>query len=457
MQKLDGIKKFQFDLISLVESNTPIIQVVSKDFNNIHKAIKNILESFEFIELSYNIVDNLKEILSADLKIENTILFIDSYELFGQDSLQIFHLLKKFGAKKINDINFDLNVILYSEKYIKLPESLESLSYFLELKNPELNEIIDILENFILSIGFEQQDKNQIIEIAKLLIGLNRTEIELFVSRHYQLDGSINFDKNYLLIEKVKFLLQNSSPDCIKYLKNISNISFANIGGASHIREYIYMILDLNSKQQDKYNKLILIEGSEGSGKKSIIYAIANLIKLPLISIESSNIKSKDELYKILSLLKSIRVAILWIKIDFFNKQLFELFLRELRNLDSELISIVTETVKDLDSELDSNGFQCLKNIDFWLFDRVFRIYPPDKFERDEIFKIHLRKRGQFHQYINLSRVINESENLSGAEIELIIKNGIEKMLIDNRNQISEHDLLDSIKILRITRSKSEA
>lgn len=329
----------------------------------------------------------------------------------------------------------------------------------MELKNPELNEIIEILENFILSIGFEQEKKNinEIIDISKLLIGLSRTEIELFIARHYQLDGSINFDKNYLIAEKVKFLLQNSSPDYIKYLKNIEDISFGNIGGASHIREYIYQVLDLNSKQKDKYNKLILIEGSEGSGKKSIIYAIANLIKLPLISIESSNIKSKDDLYKVLNLLKSIRVAILWIKIDFFNKQLFELFLRELRNLDSELISIVTETVKDLNSELDSNGFQCLKSIDFWLFDRVFRISPPDKFERDEIFKIHLRKRGQLHPSINLSRIIDESENLSGAEIELIIKNGIEKMFVENRIKISENDLLDSIKILRITRSKSEA
>lgn len=95
MQKLNGIKKFQFDLISLVESNTPVIQVVSKDFNNIQKAIKNILDSFDIIELSDNLVINLKEILSANKQFKNTILFIDSYEIFGRDSDQIFHLLKK--------------------------------------------------------------------------------------------------------------------------------------------------------------------------------------------------------------------------------------------------------------------------------------------------------------------------------------------------------------------------
>src|SRR5690606_5356263 len=69
-------------------------------------------------------------------------------------------------------------------------------------------------------------------------------------------------------------------------------------------------------------------------------------------------------------------------------------------------------------------------------FDAIFFVDLPTAREREEIFKIHLRKRGRDPEKIDLSEVVRITEGFSGAEIEQVVKEAIRTAWFEYRGAL---------------------
>ena len=79
-------------------------------------------------------------------------------------------------------------------------------------------------------------------------------------------------------------------------------------------------------------------------------------------------------------------------------------------------------------------------------FDEIFFVDLPNDDERKNIFELHLKKRGKWNKDIDSIKLIKESKEYSGADIEAVIKDCIEKSFIINKSKIETEDLLNVIK-----------
>lgn len=68
-------------------------------------------------------------------------------------------------------------------------------------------------------------------------------------------------------------------------------------------------------------------------------------------------------------------------------------------------------------------------------FDELFFVDLPNEDERKKIFEIHLKKRNKWNQSIDILKLVKESDNFNGADIEAVIKESIENAFIDRDNE----------------------
>ncbi|MBN2345566.1 MAG: hypothetical protein JXO51_04185, partial [Candidatus Aminicenantes bacterium] len=73
-------------------------------------------------------------------------------------------------------------------------------------------------------------------------------------------------------------------------------------------------------------------------------------------------------------------------------------------------------------------------------FDQIFFIDLPTRKEREEIFKIHLSKRGNDLGDYNIPQLAQITKNWSGSEIEQVIISGMYEAFAENR-KLKEDDL----------------
>ena len=81
-------------------------------------------------------------------------------------------------------------------------------------------------------------------------------------------------------------------------------------------------------------------------------------------------------------------------------------------------------------------------------FDEIFFVDLPTAEERENIFKIHLRKKNQDTNHFSFEELVRLSENFNGAEIEEAIKEAMfESYVANHDNPILENKyLIDAVK-----------
>jgi len=81
-------------------------------------------------------------------------------------------------------------------------------------------------------------------------------------------------------------------------------------------------------------------------------------------------------------------------------------------------------------------------------FDRIVEIYPPRTEDRKDIFNIYLQKVPM--QKLDFEEIIEKTEGASGAEIKLICKEAAIFAIRENKNKVTQKNMLDAInKILK--------
>lgn len=80
-------------------------------------------------------------------------------------------------------------------------------------------------------------------------------------------------------------------------------------------------------------------------------------------------------------------------------------------------------------------------------FDEIFYVGLPNDSERKKIFEIHIKKRRpQDFSKVDLQQLVSKTAGYSGADIEGVVKAGIEAAYTSGKTEIDTEDFIAAIK-----------
>lgn len=286
-----------------------------------------------------------------------------------------------------------------------------------------------LLSKFNLTSG---QVKNAITQSLNLLIGLSKEEIAWAIELFF---NNVETEHNLetCLTSLLKYKQKRLRACGLEFLPT-PNIS--DVGGMDLLKEDIQRLKLDFSPLARQHNlplpKGWLLAGPPGSGKSLAAKICALKLKIPLINVGINTVKSgsTNQLKKLLNTIEATAPNICYFdefdklfvieqKRDNKTQEILGILLTWLQEKQSSSFVIATLNRLDaLPSELTRAG----------RFDRIYYVGFPQPIERQEIFRLHLKRfDSRFSAGYDLSKehwqmLLNETEKFTGAEISNIVE-----------------------------------
>ena len=351
--------------------------------------------------------------------------------------------------------------IFFVAPVYKIPTELEKDLVMLELSLPDYQELSQILEAVIPSLekSFNRATKlSPELKEKMVRAGLGLTEKE---ARRVFLRGLIEhpeFTEEHLdsIISQKKQIIRQQN------LLEFYQVSekFEEVGGLDLLKDWLKSRSKAFSEDARKYGlpepRGLLMLGIQGCGKSLCSKAVSNLWRLPLLRFDASLVLGsylappEVNIRRAIQLAESVSPCVLWI--DEIEKgfsaslvsgkeasgavsRSFASFLTWLQERKKPVYVIATaNSINELPPELVRKG----------RFDDIFFVDLPKIHEREEIFEIHLRKRGRNPADFDLKLLAGESEGFSGSEIEQSIISAMYEAFTEGR-EVSTEDIRKSL------------
>ncbi|MGI0027198.1 MAG: CDC48 family AAA ATPase [Nitrosopumilaceae archaeon] len=279
-----------------------------------------------------------------------------------------------------------------------------------------------------------------------------------------------------------KDALKEVRPSALReVLVQVPNVTWDDIGGLESLKEELHEAVEWPLKHKEAFEytgvtspKGILLYGPPGTGKTLIAKALAHTTESNFISIKGPELLSKwvgESEKGVREIFRKARQAAPCI-----------IFLDEIdaiapaRGSGSSDSHVTERVVSQILTEID--GLEELHNVlvigatnrvdivDTALlrpgrFDRIIEVPLPDSKGRENVFKIHTKKK-PLAEDVNLTKLVEMTEGFSGAEIEGVCSRAAItaiKRYVDNKEKsvksikITQEDLLNAIKKIRPERS----
>ncbi len=438
------IDNFHKELISLFEANMPIIEIKSYDIETIDRSLTQLFSQYEIYEfhlgdllIDFQTKDREKKLSIFELleKIDSrvcekeAILLLKDIGSLLQDK-QVLYYLKSIAFKQLYRENFSVTTLLIGDE-LDIPQTVKGLVSSILLPNPDIEELCNIVGDYISSMDIQTVINNK-RDIAMALLGLDRVEALKVLNRNYQMNGSLDLTYLPIKIDKSRELVEKRAR--LQYIE--SSNGFEVVGGLSKIRGYINRVAKIYSNYDRAIQfgvdipKGIIIYGRDGSGKGLLVKATSKVMNYPIITFNFEMLNSLDELDVILNSLSSMREAIFWVNGLNSNHFILDRLSQWLVCKEREKIFTILTTNIDLQGREISG------------FDEVFAVELPTERERDEIIRIHLHKRGKLSRQLDIFKIVKESRGLNGSEIESAVRRGVEDAFIENERELKTEDIL---------------
>ena len=455
-----------------IDAGFPILYINSFEDDKVDDIIREIGDRKEIIEWNgargmVNFATKAPQLISAGGLSETLNLFLEKDELDRKilvlkdmhtqlENPEVVAKLK-IMANLINQ-GIDGTVIIVSP-VITIPPELEKYITILEMDYLSVEEIRELIVNFIQENELDEIRPSLLDEFAVAFKGLTEFEISNLLALAYADDGELTRRDLELIFEQKQQTIKKAGILEMIPLKE----SMDDIGGLDNLKRWLKKKAKVfqNMAAAEKFGvdmpKGVLVAGVPGCGKSLSAKATAHLFGVPLLRLDMGRLmgkyvgESEANMRKAISLAEAISPCVLWI--DELEKafaglggegggevttRLFGYFLTWLQEKNSPVFVVATANdITKLPPELMRKG----------RFDEIFYIGLPKAEERRKIFEIHIKKRRpDDYNAIELEGLVKKTDGFSGADIEGVVKDGVEAAFAEDRDRLETGDIEKAIR-----------
>jgi hypothetical protein len=318
---------------------------------------------------------------------------------------------------------------------LNIPVELEKEVSVLDIPLPTFGELKQLLTEIVQVL---RQGNRTTIELSrgdaelmiKAALGLTLSEAENAFAKAVAKDNRLDAADVGMILEEKRQVIRKSG--LLEYYPVQEGLR--QIGGLDNLKYWLGRRAPAFGEAARKFGlpepKGLLLLGVQGCGKSLTAKAVAAQWSLPLLRLDVGRIfsglvgSSEENLRKAIRVAESVAPAVLWI--DEIEKglsgmassgatdsgvtaRIFGALLTWLQEKTVPVFVIATANrIESLPPELLRKG----------RFDEIFFIDLPTPAERQEIFQIHLARRGRDFARYDVPALVRISEGFSGAEIE---------------------------------------
>lgn len=318
-----------------------------------------------------------------------------------------------------------------------------------------LGEVIARLEEgHKAQVELEKRDREELVRSAQ---GMTQKELEQTLALAVVERGRIDRETIPSVLREKEQILKKST--ILEYVR--WDAGFEEIGGLDQLKEFLESRREAFTGGARAFGlpppKGICLIGVQGCGKSLSAKAVSRFYRLPLLRLDMGRVfaglvgRSEENMRSALKLAESVAPCVLWI--DELEKAFSGVGSSNISDAGTtaRVISHVTTWLQERESEVycvaTANDISQLppELVRKGRFDEVFFVDLPAPREREEILRIHLRKRGRNPDEFDVVMLSELARGFSGAEIEEAVISGLYEAFAARR-PLESRDIAKSIE-----------
>jgi SpoVK/Ycf46/Vps4 family AAA+-type ATPase len=350
--------------------------------------------------------------------------------------------------------------------------ALEGYFSVLDFPFPTTEELEEVLQGFANSKGLQtkipnikEQVEHGRHELISAVKGLTLFDARFAFAK--SLTKNKRFDIKTILEEKRQIIRKRPFLEFYP-----SNSTMNDIGGLENLRSWLINRKAAFSQEGQDFGlskpKGVLLVGVPGTGKSLTAKSISSLYDLPLLRLDFGSLfgshvgESERFAREAIKLAEALSPTILWA--DEIEKGLSGT--KSSSVTDGGTTSRVVATFLTWMQERKETVFMvCTANdhesipaafMRAGRFDKIFFVDIPDVKEREDIFRVLIRRKNKDFSKFNLTELAKKTEGYTGAEIEQIIEEAL-LFAFNDKNELKDDYIYKAIPTVRpISRTKAE-
>ena len=433
------------ELGALLRSKVPIILIETHEEPRILKLLQQACNLEQQLMFRWSIVDGISR-HGQDESIYNTNNLVDALkhvDKTAQNGVYVFcdahpGLKDHVNVRLIRETALEHHksartLVFVSPKLEEIPTELLRLAAHFRPHLPTREDIRKIMSEeaqlWHSQSGEKARGDRAIVEQITLhLMGLEQEDVRRMVRQALRADGEINADDlRRVLITKHEAL---GGAGALGF--ETSKVTFDNVGGLARMKHWVALrrapFMEAGDTAAVDRPKGILLLGVQGGGKSLAARAIAGEWNVPLMRLDFGALYNKyygeteRNLRQAFAAAEGMAPCVLWIdeiekgiatgngdQDGGVSRRVLGALLTWLAEREKAVFIVATANdISQLPPELIRKG----------RFDEIFFVDFPNPAAREQIFRIHLRKRGLDIDRFDLPALAAATEGFSGAEIE---------------------------------------
>jgi SpoVK/Ycf46/Vps4 family AAA+-type ATPase len=333
------------------------------------------------------------------------------------------------------DLKSTFTTVILLSPVLEIPVELEKEISVLDVPLPTFRELYQLLREIVALVrqgnkavvDLTRESAEQLIKAAQ---GLTMGEAENAFAKAIANDGRLDASDIQLVLDEKHQVIRKSG--LLEYTPAESDLG--QVGGLEQLKQWLALRSEGFGEPARNFGlpvpKGLLLLGVQGCGKSLTAKAIAAAWRMPLLRLDMGRIfsrmvgSSEENLRRAIRIAESVSPAVLWV--DEIEKGLggsvgsgendggvsarvFGALLTWLQEKSAPVFVVATANrIDDLPPELLRKG----------RFDEIFFVDLPSLAEREQIFRIHISRRGRDSASFDTAELAARSEGFSGAEIE---------------------------------------